>query len=258
MTHVRVETEDSASGPVDPERVAGKPTRPPLDARPRQRARLVAGHRRRARPHARRLRAHVADGAVLRLPRRHAVLRFRRPARRVDRRLRQRPRRGAGDAARRRRADRRLRDRRRRRSCAAGGRCTRRRASSAGSVSSSPCRSSPRRSTSPRTWRRGSPSATTTAASRIPTTSPRPTVVSTLAWLKMLAYGAGLLCVAAVCLLAFARRKESATPIPRAGPADRHEHARPTRRPRRVLLRRRHPRRRLRPRGARPTGAAPA
>ena len=43
-----------------------------------------------------------------------------------------------------------------------------------------------------------------------------PTVVSTLAWLKMLAYGVGLLCVAAVCLLAFARRKESAMPIPRA------------------------------------------
>jgi hypothetical protein len=42
-----------------------------------------------------------------------------------------------------------------------------------------------------------------------------PTVVSTLAWLKMLAYGAGLLAVAAVCLLAIARRKESATPFPR-------------------------------------------
>jgi hypothetical protein len=42
-----------------------------------------------------------------------------------------------------------------------------------------------------------------------------PTLISTLAWLKMLAYGLGLLCVAAVCLLAFARRKESATPIPR-------------------------------------------
>lgn len=42
-----------------------------------------------------------------------------------------------------------------------------------------------------------------------------PTLVSTLAWLKMLAYGLGLLCVAATCLLAFSRRKESATPIPR-------------------------------------------
>ena len=42
-----------------------------------------------------------------------------------------------------------------------------------------------------------------------------PTLVSTLAWLKMLAYGAGLLSVAAVCLLAFARRNESARPIPR-------------------------------------------
>ena len=49
-----------------------------------------------------------------------------------------------------------------------------------------------------------------------------PTLVSTLAWLKMLAYGAGLLSVAAVCLLAIARRNESARPIPRAGPADRH------------------------------------
>ncbi len=43
-----------------------------------------------------------------------------------------------------------------------------------------------------------------------------PTLVSTLAWLKMLAYGAGLLSVAAVCLLAIARRNESARPIPRA------------------------------------------
>ena len=42
-----------------------------------------------------------------------------------------------------------------------------------------------------------------------------PTLVSTLAWLKMLAYGLGLLCVAAVCLLAYARRKESAMPTPR-------------------------------------------
>jgi hypothetical protein len=41
-----------------------------------------------------------------------------------------------------------------------------------------------------------------------------PTLVSTLAWLKMLAYGLGLLCVAAVCLLAFARRHESAKPVP--------------------------------------------
>ncbi len=42
-----------------------------------------------------------------------------------------------------------------------------------------------------------------------------PTLVSTMAWLKMLAYGLSFLCIAAVCLLAFARRKESATPIPR-------------------------------------------
>jgi hypothetical protein len=42
-----------------------------------------------------------------------------------------------------------------------------------------------------------------------------PTLVSTMAWLKMLVYGLGLLCVAAVCLLAIGRRKESATPIPR-------------------------------------------
>ena len=42
-----------------------------------------------------------------------------------------------------------------------------------------------------------------------------PTLVSTLAWLKMLAYGLGLLCVAAACLLAIARRNESEKPIPR-------------------------------------------
>jgi hypothetical protein len=49
-----------------------------------------------------------------------------------------------------------------------------------------------------------------------PTTLVGPTVVTTLAWVKMLAYGLGLFCVAAACLLAFARRKESAQPIPRA------------------------------------------
>ena len=42
-----------------------------------------------------------------------------------------------------------------------------------------------------------------------------PTLVSTMAWLKMLAYGLSLLCVASACLLAIARRNESATPIPR-------------------------------------------
>ena len=31
-----METEDSASGPVEPESLAGKPPRPPLDARPRR------------------------------------------------------------------------------------------------------------------------------------------------------------------------------------------------------------------------------
>ncbi len=42
-----------------------------------------------------------------------------------------------------------------------------------------------------------------------------PTLISTLAWLKMLAYGLGLLCVASACLLAIARRNESEKPIPR-------------------------------------------
>ena len=56
-----------------------------------------------------------------------------------------------------------------------------------------------------------------------------PTLVSTLAWLKMLAYGLGLLCVAAVCLLAFARRKESAMPTPRPDqPIAMHELVPPT------------------------------
>ena len=52
--------------------------------------------------HGRRVRAHVTNRPMLRLPRGHPVLRVRHAPRRVDRRLWQRPRRSAGDAARRR------------------------------------------------------------------------------------------------------------------------------------------------------------
>ena len=133
----------------------------------------------------------------------------------MDRRLRQRSRRGAGDVARGRSADRRVRD------------CRWRHPATLVAALPVAATQAPRAVGG----RLAIPTAALDIAENIATWSAlganerrftypdnlvQPTIVSTFAWLKMLAYGVGLLSVAAVCLLAIARRKESALPIPRS------------------------------------------